>query len=182
MVGLETIASVGGAVLGGLGGVFGGGDSPPTPFQTLPGEVQSGFLDVLLPGAIELAEQPFQGVPLRRVEAPSTIFDSPELFALQQAFDAQNQPISQAPTTPAGALGALANPAVFNALITAQNPNFGIASPGVPTGFPIGRPSTSLFPAFQVRQEQALDNAFQDFLNNSQADQGIGLPSFPGGF
>lgn len=78
-----------------------------TGFQALPDEVKKVFLDTYLPGVMQQFNKPYQPPATRRVDKPSSIFDSQELYDLQKYSDATggiyNQPKPMANSQPAPA-------------------------------------------------------------------------------
>lgn len=78
-------------------------DKPATSesgFAAMPPEVQRIFLETYLPGAQKQFEKPYQAPPMKRVNRPSSIFDSQGLYDLQQYSDAAGglfTPLSKQP-------------------------------------------------------------------------------------
>lgn len=56
-------------------------------FAALPQEVKDAYLKTYLPGVLEAFNTPYQPLPMSRVSAPSSVFDSQGLYDLQQYSD-----------------------------------------------------------------------------------------------
>ncbi len=84
-------ASVAGSVISGAMSKKGSKavESVPTSgFGALPQPVQDAWLKTYLPAVTAQYERGYQAPPMERVSAPTTIFDSPELYKMQQYSDA----------------------------------------------------------------------------------------------
>lgn len=77
--------------LGLLGSVLGnknkGAEPSKSGFAALPKEVQNAYLDTYLPDVLEQYKQPFQAIPMARVEDTGDPFQSQALLDLQQYSD-----------------------------------------------------------------------------------------------
>lgn len=122
-MGFGSILSIGAGLLGGLGG---GKDTksasaPQGGFETLPQPVKDAYLQTYLPDVLKDYAKPREPIPLGRATAPTTPFDSQELYRLQQFSDAvggyfspmdktlqevYNPQPTQVPTDPAAASAA----------------------------------------------------------------------------
>jgi len=79
------------AVAGIASSLVGGSKGQKTPasgFYALPGEVQDAYLKTYLPAVMDVYNQGYQGIPMARVSAPTSPFDSKALYQLQQYSDA----------------------------------------------------------------------------------------------
>jgi len=88
MFGIGEALSIGGSLLGGLGG----GKSKTSQvsiFDSMPGPLKDAYLKNYLPKVNDYLNMPYQAIPMARANEPQSIFDSPELYRLQQFSDAQ---------------------------------------------------------------------------------------------
>lgn len=92
MFDIGTALSIGGSLLGAIGG--GKGQSPAqsvSGFQSLPSEIQDYMTQSIFPRIQGYAETPYQWLPTRRVNAMDTdpVFGSPARQELQRYYDMQ---------------------------------------------------------------------------------------------
>lgn len=77
--------------MGILSGLLGGGSQQKqvSGFSALPKQVQDAYLNTFLPGALDWYSnnKEYQALPMKRVNAPSSPFDSQGLYDLQQYSD-----------------------------------------------------------------------------------------------
>lgn len=160
-----TIGLVGSTVLSGLfGGKGKSTTSAPTGFNALPKAVQDAWLNVALPKIMGMADRPYQSMPMQRVNAPSSIYDSQGLYDLQKYSDSVGgffNPLArpqgaQAPTPmqPQGQPQLTQDD--FAAFIRAMNPNFGMTNNG-------GQMIGGTYAQNQERQRMALESAFKKY-------------------
>jgi hypothetical protein len=93
-------------VAGALGKKKGDPGGSASGFAALPPEVQKVMLETYLPAAQKQFNKPYTAMPMQRVGAPQSIYDSPELYKLQQYSDAMGgmfTPLNQTPNMRADA-------------------------------------------------------------------------------
>jgi len=74
-----------------LGGLFGGKkgvSSGASGFAAMPEAVQQAYLKTYLPAILQNYNAGYQSIPMQRVQAPSSPFDSRAMYDLQQYSDA----------------------------------------------------------------------------------------------
>ncbi len=139
-------------------------------FDALPKAVQDAWLNVALPKIMDTANRPYQSMPMQRVNAPSSIYDSQGLYDLQKYSDSVGgffNPINrpqgaQSPNQmqPQGQGQAQGQPqlsqADFTALIRSIDPTFGMTNNG---GQMIGGTNAQN----QERQRMALESVFRKY-------------------
>ena len=128
------VLSGAGAVIGGLkGGTKGGGTQPVPVWDQVPEPVRRAITETILPAAQNRFNEERIPTPMERVLAPSTPFDSPELYKIQQYSDSigglftpvnKGGPKAANPTQPDSAKGSVDQGKLLEALgrMLAANP------------------------------------------------------------
>lgn len=162
-------AGLGASVLGAMKGNKGAAPQQQG-FSDLPKAVQEAWLNVALPKIMDTANRPYQSMPMQRVNAPSSIYDSQGLYDLQKYSDSVGgffNPINrpQGAQSPnqmqaQGQMQGQPQPQLtqddFAAFIRSINPDFGMTNNG---GQMIGGTNAQN----QERQRMALESVFRKY-------------------
>lgn len=120
-VGTATALSLAGTAAGLAGSLGKKGGAPAqqaSGFAAMPPEVQKVLLETYLPAAQKQFQKPYTAMPMERVGPPKDIFDSSELYKLQQYSDQMGgmfTPLDQTPGMRADARNNTAAPQPSNA-------------------------------------------------------------------
>ncbi len=83
-----TMGLMGTSMLSSLFGGKKGVSSGASGFAAMPEAVQQAYLNTYLPGVLQNYNTGYQSMPMQRVQAPSSPFDSRAMYDLQQYSDA----------------------------------------------------------------------------------------------
>lgn len=88
--GLGSALSIGASLIGAIGGKDKAQpEVSQSGFAALPQEVKDAYLKTALPAMLELYNTSYRPVPMKRVNAPQSVFDSQGMYELQQYSDRQ---------------------------------------------------------------------------------------------